>query len=188
MTKYKLVTLTMLISLMLGGYTASAALPTPNETFNKPNNRYTSDLVVVTQPMTKSEFATILSSLEKYSSSVTENSLDVTDTNFSQIIIFQNKIKGTAKEHDRLNDSLTREQAAKMIYDMLGLEQYNYAAEKNFTDSNHISFNQEVYTLCALGILDGYSDSSFRPNQILSRIESANIIDRLFSKGILLKL
>lgn len=188
MNIYKLVTLTMLMSLMLGGYTASAALPTSNQSFDKPNNGYVSDLVVVTQPMTKSEFFTILSSLEKYTSSVKKDSLDVINTDSFQMMIFQKKIKGTAKEHDHLNDSLTREQAAKMIYDTLGLNQYNYSAEKNFIDSDHISFNQEVYVLCGLGIIAGYSDSSFRPNQILSRTESATIINRLFSKGILMKL
>lgn len=174
---YKLATLAMLISLMVGGYTASASLPTPDQTSSDQNKRYSSDIVVVTQPMTKNEFENILSSLEKYSSNAIKDHSGTSDKDSFEAIISQHS-----------NDPLTREQAAKMIYDRLGLNQYTFMAENNFIDSDHIAFNQEVHALCTLGILDGYSDSSFRPNQVLSRTESAIIIDRLFSKGMLVKL
>ena len=56
-------------------------------------------------------------------------------------------------------------------------------ASAAFTDSADIKATEAVDTLTALGIIDGYSDGSFKPNGTVTRAEMAKMIFVLWNGG-----
>ncbi len=72
--------------------------------------------------------------------------------------------------------SITREDTATIIYRYLGVDA---AAENNsFTDTNEISAyaSDAVKTLSSEGIINGYPDNTFRPNNTITRAEAASVL------------
>ena len=52
-----------------------------------------------------------------------------------------------------------------------------------FTDSADIKATEAVDTLTALGVIDGYTDGSFKPNGTVTRAEMAKMIFVLWNGG-----
>ena len=73
-----------------------------------------------------------------------------------------------------------RGQAAKLIVGILGLDSTN-VKEPNFKDvpATH-SYYRAIATLKDAGIIDGYQDGSFRPDEPIKRNHIAKIISRAF--------
>ena len=52
-----------------------------------------------------------------------------------------------------------------------------------FTDSADIKATEAVDTLSALGVIDGYTDGSFKPNGTVTRAEMAKMIFVVWNGG-----
>ena len=73
--------------------------------------------------------------------------------------------------------AVTRAEAAKIIAEAFHLTALPEAALKIFTDvPTEAWFAPYIHTLESLGILEGYSDNTFRPEQNITRAESAKLI------------
>ena len=53
------------------------------------------------------------------------------------------------------------------------------AGAKDFTDDSKITYKEAVDVISALGVVDGYSDGDFRPDDVLTRGAAAKIICNL---------
>ncbi|MFR6095211.1 MAG: S-layer homology domain-containing protein [Dysosmobacter welbionis] len=53
------------------------------------------------------------------------------------------------------------------------------AGAKDFTDGSEITYKEAVDVISALGVVDGYSDGDFRPDDVLTRGAAAKIICNL---------
>ena len=53
------------------------------------------------------------------------------------------------------------------------------AGAKDFTDDSEITYKEAVDVISALGVVDGYSDGDFRPDDVLTRGAAAKIICNL---------
>lgn len=92
--------------------------------------------------------------------------------------------KGFSAKEFRPNALITREQASKMLGNVL-FGDLRPEGEVSFSDSKEISFwaKDEVVGLAVQKLLTGYPDNTFRPQNKLTRAESAALIYRiLFEK------
>lgn len=90
-------------------------------------------------------------------------------------------IVGYADNTVRPNNSITRAEVATIFFRLLNddVRQENLSRSNSFTDVNHGDwYNTAISTMAALGILDGYSDGTFRPNEPITRAEFAAIAAR----------
>lgn len=79
--------------------------------------------------------------------------------------------------------NITRQEAAVMVYRAWGLTP---EGELNFTDKNEIAdwASNQVATLAAKNVLNGYSDGTFKPNNNITRAEVAKIISCAIELGV----
>lgn len=82
-------------------------------------------------------------------------------------------------------DNITREEAAHILYNIILLENRavpKLSDVKQFTDINEISgfARGSFLTLCAGGIINGYEDSTLRPQNYITRGECAKILTNMF--------
>ena len=84
----------------------------------------------------------------------------------------------------RPNNTITRGEAASMIFRLLTPE----ARDKIFTKDNKFSdvnagnpHNNAISSLAKAGIINGYADGTFRPNETVNREQFCAIIGRMFS-------
>ena len=78
----------------------------------------------------------------------------------------------------RPNGRITRAEVATIFFRLLtdDTRQRNWSSENTFSDvSADKWYNNAVSTLCHMGVLDGYSDGTFRPNAPITRAEFAKI-------------
>ncbi|UQZ37590.1 amidase [Paenibacillus sp. PK3_47] len=129
---------------------APAATPAPAET---------------TSPTPKPEVASFTDTLNHWAKA----SIDV--------LIAEGLLTGYSDGTFRPNSGLTRAEAIKVIATHLGLE----GQDSNFTDvaSTHWA-NKFIGAAAGSGLMNGYSDGSFRPNEKISRSELAALITRAF--------
>ena len=74
----------------------------------------------------------------------------------------------------RPDDSLTREQYVTMLYRVFNTEDAKEGAKLTFTDADTIGYGKEaVAWAVANGVVNGYTDGSFRPNAKITRAEMA---------------
>ncbi|WP_081957264.1 amidase family protein [Paenibacillus sp. FSL R7-0273] len=92
-------------------------------------------------------------------------------------LIAKGLLTGYADGTFRPNAGLTRAEAIKVITTHMGLE----GQASNFTDvsSTHWA-NKYIGAAAGSGLMNGYSDGSFRPDQKISRSELAALITRAF--------
>lgn len=85
-------------------------------------------------------------------------------------------------EKARLNDKITRAHMALIISSILGgvkIDDYD-EIQKGITDITYkTKYEYDITKAYASGILTGYTDNTFRPDQTLSRAEAAAVIHRL---------
>ena len=78
------------------------------------------------------------------------------------------------------NAPLTRQQAAKMVANILNITP-NHFIEVSFTDVDMKNSNyQSIVAVAELGIMTGYEDGSFKPSEKLTRSQAAKIISEAF--------
>ena len=81
----------------------------------------------------------------------------------------------------RPNSSITRAEVATIFFRLLNddVRDKNLTRSNSFSDVNRSDwYNTAISTMAALGILDGYSDGTFRPNEPITRAEFAAIAAR----------
>lgn len=93
----------------------------------------------------------------------------------------QGLLNGVAPKEYAPNDGLTRAMFVTMLYRLLsGKQLISEVAELSFTDLEQDAWYEEpVFWAAHNGIVDGYEDGSFRPDQRISREEMCVILDRL---------
>ena len=146
------------------------------------------------EPMTRAMFVTVLGRLyEAYGgkiSSYNTSVLQFTDIGYHSYYI---DYLGWAVDHQLIegygdglfgpDDSVTREQMGKMIFDFLALMEQQLPAEGelDFADSAAISdWAVEGILACTQnGVISGYPDQTFRPDQEATRAQVAAIIERI---------
>ena len=80
------------------------------------------------------------------------------------------------------NDNMTRAQAAQVFYRLLNAETRNqyYSTSNRFTDCDpNAWYNEAVSTLSNLGIIAGYGNGKFGPNDTITRAQFATICARI---------
>ncbi|WP_151732810.1 amidase family protein [Paenibacillus tengchongensis] len=93
------------------------------------------------------------------------------------VLIAKGLLTGYSDGTFRPNSGLTRAEAIKVIATHMGVE----GQESKFTDvsSTHWA-NKFIGAAAGLGLMNGYSDGSFRPEEKISRSELAALITRAF--------
>lgn len=87
--------------------------------------------------------------------------------------------KGFPDNKAKADTEVTRQDAATLIASVFSLEPGTKASA--FTDQASISAYAKEATLALSGILSGYPDGTFRPNEPITRAEVVTIVDRLVS-------
>lgn len=114
---------------------------------------------------------------------IIENDISFTDTNRhwakDGIERMANKwlVQGVSKEEFRPDQPITRAELATLLTRTLGIKSSNGTTA--FKDLSHNDwFNDSVNAAVEGGIIMGYEDDTFRPNQTITREEMAVMIDR----------
>lgn len=84
----------------------------------------------------------------------------------------------------RPNATITRAEAASMIFRLLTADERDriFTKENSFSDvSKSNPHNNAISSLTAAGIINGYSDGTFRPNAPITREQFSALIGRMFS-------
>lgn len=86
---------------------------------------------------------------------------------------------------------ITREQVARMViqfYRYMGIETKGIRTSENFIDKDNISgWAAESVPICqAVGVLNGYTDHSFRPQNNATRAEAATMCSRVITYGLVM--
>ncbi len=103
------------------------------------------------------------------------------EDHYAYIIGYDN---GDGTEVVRPENPITRAEVATIFYRLLDEESRNKfrTQENEFSDVNAGDwFNNNVSTVAAAGIVNGYDDGTFRPNQRITRAEFATIASRFTS-------
>ena len=74
------------------------------------------------------------------------------------------------------NASITRADFARYIVSAVGLDSYQNDLTKNFTDVEKT--RKSIYVAAEYGIVNGYKDGSFRPEQTITREEAMTMYAR----------
>ncbi|NQX59262.1 S-layer homology domain-containing protein [Paenibacillus qinlingensis] len=86
-------------------------------------------------------------------------------------------VQGVSKEEFRPDQPITRAELATLLTRTLGIKSSN--GTTTFKDLSHKDwFNDFVHAAVEGGIITGYEDGTFRPNQTITREEMAVMIDR----------
>jgi hypothetical protein len=86
-------------------------------------------------------------------------------------------IQGYADGNVRPNDSISRAEAATIFYRLLQDKYQNSEQLTTFNDvSGDVWFSKAIGTLASLGIVKGYTDGTFRPNNPITRAEFTALI------------
>lgn len=134
--------------------------------------------------MTRAEMASILSRISEAEANVPDKAYsDVSSTHWAKNAISSVTRMGLMGGYEDgtfgVDKPITRAEMAKLVSMLAG------DLEKNGTGFSDISGHwAEGYILKAqgAGILNGYSDGTFRPNQVLTRAEAVTMINRALGK------
>ena len=115
----------------------------------------------------------ILAGIITSSINVSANQGDITPPN-SEITIYKSKIELSLDDKPK---AITRGEFSKLLVESLGIDASN--AESRFSDvpKNH-PYYREISLLGEFGIMNGYSDGSFRPEANITRAEFAVVFTR----------
>ncbi|WP_234530248.1 Ig-like domain-containing protein [Paenibacillus pseudetheri] len=139
--------------------------------------------------ITRAEMATILARLwGKNEAQVSSSYKDVDTTYWAlqsiSIVTAQGLMKGYADGSFKPNQLITRAEMAIIVERLLDNAQSGTSSFKDI-NSGHWAKNA-IDGAKAAGIINGYLDGTFRPNQTLTRAEAVVMINRLLGRGPLL--
>ncbi|MHA6532824.1 glycosyl hydrolase [Paenibacillus sp. BAC0078] len=90
--------------------------------------------------------------------------------------------KGFPDNKAKADTQLSRQDAATLLAEVFSLKPSVGAAAVSFTDGAAISSYAKEAVQAMKGMLNGYPDGSFRPDNLITRAETVSIIDRLVSR------
>ncbi|WP_051259778.1 S-layer homology domain-containing protein [Peptoniphilus mikwangii] len=101
--------------------------------------------------------------------------------NYIEVAAALKIVNGYSAEEFGPNKNITREEMSKIIANVLKLSE---KTELKFTDNDKISewAKESVEKVVKAELVKGYPDSSFKPNNNVTRAESATIIERALNK------
>lgn len=132
--------------------------------------------------ITRAEFVRVLNQVFKFEEKEAENFTDVNNSDwyYNDVCIGAKAgyIKGYEDGTFRPNSPITREEASKILATVLNLKG---DGKLGFTDSNKISdwAKDAVDALSDNGMISGYEDNTFRPNNNITRAESVSLLSRV---------
>ena len=132
--------------------------------------------------ITRAEFVRVLNQVFKFEEKEGENFTDVNNSDwyYNDVCIGAKAgyIKGYEDGTFRPNSPITREEASKILATVLNLKG---DGKLGFTDSNKISdwAKDAVDALSDNGMISGYEDNTFRPNNNITRAESVSLLSRV---------
>nr|WP_246281154.1 S-layer homology domain-containing protein [Saccharibacillus qingshengii] len=91
-------------------------------------------------------------------------------------------MKGYVGGSFKPNGAITREEMASIAFNYLGLSEADAAGVFPDVRANGWSGGQ-IAAVQSQGIMTGYPDGTFRPQQELTRAEAVTILNRLFARG-----
>ncbi|PEQ47863.1 S-layer protein [Bacillus cereus] len=80
-----------------------------------------------------------------------------------------------------LGDNITRGQAARLLYVYLQPLLVGDRFEDQFKDVKGTMFEKEIYAVVSSGLMNGYGDNEFGPNDVLTREQLAAILQKTFN-------
>lgn len=137
--------------------------------------------------VTRAEFAKILTNIFGV---IDKSGVDLSDVADSawysdtmKIAVKAGFVTGYSDGTVKPEENITRQEAAVMVYRAWNLTP---EGELNFTDKNEIAdwAANQVATLAAKNVLNGYADGTFKPNNNITRAEVAKIISCAVALGI----
>ncbi len=132
--------------------------------------------------VTRSEFVTMVNSVFNYTEVADINFTDVESNKWYyqevQKAFKANYIAGTSETQFAPNENLTREQAAVIVSKIMKLDENPSGVEK-FKDANEISTWAKNFVGAAAQaeLINGYNDSTFKPQNPISRAEAIIILN-----------
>ena len=79
--------------------------------------------------------------------------------------------------------AITRQEVCQLIYNLGGIDSIKIPA-KGFSDLGARTYNEAIYALSGSGIVNGYTDGTFKPLGTITRAEFVTIIDRFLGRTI----
>lgn len=137
--------------------------------------------------VTRAEFAKILTNIfgviDKNGVSISDVSDSAWYADTMKIAVKAGFVTGYSDGTVKPEANITRQEAAVMVYRAWGLSP---EGTLNFTDKDEIAdwAANQVATLAAKNVLNGYSDGSFKPNNNITRAEVAKIISCAIALGV----
>ena len=134
--------------------------------------------------VTRAEFVKMLAGMLNIPDQEGENFFDVTREDWFYGVVYgayaEGLITGITDDEFSPNAEITREDAALILYRAYGLQD---AEGVSFADSGTVSTYaaEAVNAVSAAGILNGYEDGTIRPQNSLTRAETAALLSRAAS-------
>lgn len=135
-------------------------------------------------PITRAQMASLLNKIFGWSQRAENQFQDLPDSAWYADAILKANAAGVIQGGSgmvRPGDTITRQEAAVMLYRAFSMEREEYAA--SFTDSGSIAAwaVEAVSTMAAKGYITGMPDGSFAPQGQLTRAQAATILDKIVS-------
>ena len=89
--------------------------------------------------------------------------------------------EGSGLNFANLDGEMTRGEMAAISAYVIGQESYSFATSESFTDQAGTQYEKEIALVHDAGVIDGYEDGSFKPDNNITRAEAAQVIVRLES-------
>jgi spore germination protein YaaH len=141
-----------------------------------------------TQNLTRAQAAAVLSRVLGLSETPVSDEFSDISKHWAEKEINQIAAKGIIEGFEdgtfKPDKEVTREEMTIMLYRLLKLENSN-GETRNFSDVNSQKWSyNEITALAGIGIINGYQDNTFRPENKLSRGEMATLIERVLDYGV----
>ncbi len=87
------------------------------------------------------------------------------------------------------NAKASREQMSKVLYNLINLLKANgisyakFDKKLNFNDVKDEQFKSQLETLVSYGVINGYGDNTFKPNNFLTRAEFVKMLSKIFGRA-----
>jgi hypothetical protein len=154
--------------------------------YNKFISGYDDGTFRASNPITRAEFCTILNNITVGGSPKTSgNYSDVSSGKWYSEYVNRMISLGVAFGSNgvfRPDDYITRGEAAAFL-NRLGLNKVLYSAI-TFSDTSDYAYKQDITEATTKGLISGYSDGTFKPDYMISRVEAVVIINRALGRKV----
>lgn len=136
--------------------------------------------------ITRAEFVTIINKILKFNEKSKETFNDVNEKAWYAEEFAKARQAGYLIEFEgnlaKPTEKLNREQAATMLYKALQLTADKSTKVRQFTDEQSIPSYalQSIRVLSAEGVINGYPDGTFKPSNVIKRVEAIKMMDNIF--------